>query len=230
MILVTEGVLDDCQMKCDSEPCKNGGICTENFAKQESFCNCEHTSFSGEFCLEEKGAEFSGEAALQRKYILKSSDTGKVDHVKLQLAFSSPDLRRVNRVMLLIQSENLRSYYLMVGMTVDGHLQFEEDREGSTHTAIVERNFLNNARHSVHYIRDFDNATLLIDRVEVPMVVSPGKPIIQVSDTGANEVLIGGLNTTDPRFAVYKSYSGCLSSKLSTLCNINLETNILLNF
>lgn len=81
---VPDGVLLDCQMKCDSEPCKNGGICTENFARQESTCNCEHTSFTGEFCNEEKGADFSGESLLQRKFML----TGKVDQVKVQLAFS----------------------------------------------------------------------------------------------------------------------------------------------
>lgn len=59
-IPVSDGVLPNCQVKCDTEPCKNGGICTENFAKQESYCNCEHTSFMGEFCMEEKGADFSG--------------------------------------------------------------------------------------------------------------------------------------------------------------------------
>jgi hypothetical protein len=32
-------------------------------------------------------------------------------------------------------------------------------------------------------------------------------------DQGANEVQVGGLNTSDPRFAVYKNYKGCLSSK-----------------
>lgn len=31
---------------------------------------------------------------------------------------------------------------------------------------------------------------------------------------GANEVQVGGLNTSDPRFAAYMSYGGCLSSKL----------------
>lgn len=37
---------------------------------------------------------------------------------------------------------------------------------------------------------------------------------------GTNEVQVGGLNTTDPRFASYKSYSGCLSSKLLKSCLI----------
>jgi len=36
-------------------------------------------------------------------------------------------------------------------------------------------------------------------------------------DQGANEVQVGGLNTSDPRFAVYKNYKGCLSSKCAYL-------------
>lgn len=147
----SDGVLSDCQMNCDAEPCKNGGICTENFAKKEVntvICSCEHTSFLGEFCMEEKGAEFSGESGLQRKYTL----SGKIDHLKLQLAFSSADLRRANRIMLLLQTE-VPSYYLMIGLTSDGHLFFEEDRSGHLYSAIVKQEFMNNARHSIYYKR-----------------------------------------------------------------------------
>lgn len=147
----SDGVLADCQMYCDAEPCKNGGICTENFAKKEAstvLCNCEHTSFLGEFCMEEKGAEFSGESGLQRRYALN----GKIDHLKLQLAFSSGDLRRANRIMLLLQTTQ-PVYYLMVSVTADGHLLFEEDRDGNVYSARVTTEFLNNARHSVYYKR-----------------------------------------------------------------------------
>lgn len=46
-------------------------------------------------------------------------------------------------------------------------------------------------------------------------------PFLTITDTdetqnvtvGDNEVQIGGVNTSDPRFGSYKSYSGCLSSK-----------------
>jgi hypothetical protein len=209
---VTEGVLPSCQMKCDAEPCKNGGICTEKFSTQESTCNCEHTSFLGEFCMEEKGADFSGESILQRKFI----PSGSVEEVKLQLAFSSNDLRRAARVMFLLQTENEKSYYMMVGITVDGYLQFEEDREGATFGATIERNFLNHARHSVYYKRKGENATLLIDREDVAIEPMPVRQHVYRAPSvefGANEVQIGGINSTDPRFAVYKSYSGCLSSK-----------------
>lgn len=34
----------------------------------------------------------------------------------------------------------------------------------------------------------------------------------QNTTVGDNEVQIGGVNTSDPRFGSYKSYSGCLSS------------------
>lgn len=32
---------------------------------------------------------------------------------------------------------------------------------------------------------------------------------------GVTEIQIGGLNTSDPRFSPYKSYTGCLSSEYS---------------
>lgn len=64
------GVLPECNMKCDAEPCKNGGICTEDFTNQESSCDCELTSYFGENCMEEKGADFNGESILQRKFVL----------------------------------------------------------------------------------------------------------------------------------------------------------------
>uniref|UniRef100_A0A336LGA7 CSON009010 protein n=1 Tax=Culicoides sonorensis TaxID=179676 RepID=A0A336LGA7_CULSO len=220
----TTGVLKNCQMKCDSEPCKNGGICTENFAKQESTCNCEHTSFLGEFCSEEKGADFSGESALHRKFVLE----GRLDEIKLQLSFSSGDLRRASRVMLLIQTVNDRSYYLMVAITADGHLQFEEDREGTAYGAKLERNFLNSARHSIYYKRYMEDAVLMIDRENIPLVPITVQALTQMTEVGMNSVQLGGINTTDPRFAVYKSYSGCLSNVFiqgvrSAQCNAHFE-------
>ena len=48
----SKGVLPNCQMKCDAVPCKNLGICTEDFGRQESSCNCELTSYFGEHCAD----------------------------------------------------------------------------------------------------------------------------------------------------------------------------------
>lgn len=151
---------------------------------------------------------FNSESALKRKYTLE----GKVEKIKLQLAFSSGDLRRASRVMLLLQTENDRSYYLMVAITSDGYLHIEEDREGSAFGAVIERNFLNNIRHSVYYQRTGDDAMLLIDREVVALEPTVVLALTQVADVGSNSVQIGGINTTDPRFAGLKSYSGCLSS------------------
>ncbi|XP_034105245.1 axotactin isoform X1 [Drosophila albomicans] len=206
-----EGVLPNCQIKCDAEPCKNGGICKEHFAEQMSTCDCEHTSFLGEFCSVEKGADFSGESTLQRKFELPSS--ARVDYVRLQLAFSSFDLRRANRIMLLLQTAAERSYYLLLAITSDGYLQFEEDRErGQTVGARIDRNFLNSARHSVYYVRNGTQAQLYIDREQVPLTDFAARVLTTTLDEGANRAQIGGINTTDSRFAVFKSYSGCLSN------------------
>lgn len=162
--------------------------------------------------MEEKGADFMGESALQRKFTL----TGKVDQIKVQFAFSGNDVRRASRVMILLQTENDRSYYLMVAITEDGHLQFEEDREGSSVGAKVIKPFFNNVRHSVYYKRNGSEALLLVDREVVPLEEITVLKLTQVADIGRNAVQIGGINTTDPRFAVFKSYMGCLSSVYKT--------------
>lgn len=69
------------------------------------------------------------------------------------------------------------------------------------------------ARHTVYYTRIGQEATLLIDRIEVPLEKLPPQDLWEVFDVGSNEVQIGGLNTTDRRLKIYKGYNGCLSSK-----------------
>lgn len=96
------GVIKHCDMKCDAVPCKNDGICIEDFRNQEHRCDCEHTSYYGDFCSDEKGADFSGESNLWRDYYLN----GTVESVKVQLAFSSMDNRQKNTVLLLLHTEN----------------------------------------------------------------------------------------------------------------------------
>lgn len=184
------------------------GVLIENF----NFCFCR-------FCVVIQYIFTLPESALMRKYILD----GTVEKIKLQLAFSSGDLRRASRVMLLLQTENDRSYYLMVAITSDGFLQIEEDREGSAFSVVIERNFLNNIRHSVYYQRTGDDAMLLIDREKVALESKVVLALTPVADIGSNSVQIGGVNTTDPRFAGLKSYSGCLSSSY----NIQTQNNIL---
>ncbi|KAL6432320.1 hypothetical protein ACFW04_006749 [Cataglyphis niger] len=208
----SKGVLPNCQMKCDTMPCKNLGICTEDFNRQESSCNCELTSYFGEYCADEKGADFSGESVLQREFELE----GEVNQVKVQLAFSTSELRQRTTALLLVQTDNKRSYYLLVALTSEGQLIFEEDRDGSAAYGVRlnDRNFLNGARHSVYYVRDNNTATLLIDREPAQLIPLPGLPIRADEDEtpGATEIQLGGLNTTDSRFIAYKGYTGCLSN------------------
>ncbi|XP_043500081.1 neurexin-2 isoform X6 [Polistes fuscatus] len=208
----SKGVLPNCQMKCDAMPCKNMGICTEDFGRQESSCNCDLTSYFGEHCEDEKGADFSGDSVLQREFDLE----GEVKQVKVQLAFSTNELRQRTTALLLLQTENKRSYYLLVALTSEGQLIFEEDVEGSVYgVRLNDRNFLNGARHSIYYIRENSTATLLIDRQEVSLIPIPAINTGNQGDDydpGSTEIQLGGLNTTDLRFSAYKGYTGCLSN------------------
>ena len=109
-----------------------------------------------------------------------------------------------------------RSFYFLVGLSPDGHLIIQEDREGAVFEATVkEKSFINGARHSVYYRRDHNDSELLVDRKIIEMQQIQAQTFTNVPELGANEVQIGGHNTNDPRFAIYKGYSGCLSSKYS---------------
>lgn len=56
-----------------------------------------------------------------------------------------------------------KSYYLIVALSSEGELIFEEDREGSAYgVRIKDRYFLNGARHSIYYKRTNDSAVLLV--------------------------------------------------------------------
>ncbi|KAL6267300.1 hypothetical protein P5V15_000375 [Pogonomyrmex californicus] len=107
-----------------------------------------------------------------------------------------------------------RSYYLLVALTSEGQLIFEENRNGSViGVRLNDRNFLNDARHSIYYNRNNNITTLLIDREPVQLLPIPGISILDGDKTlGATEIQLGGLNTTDPRFIAYKGYTGCLSN------------------
>lgn len=65
----------------------------------------------------------------------------------------------------------------------------------------------------MYYRREQNESELFVDREVIPMTQIPAQTFTNVPELGTNEVQIGGHNTTDPRFAIYKGYSGCLSSK-----------------
>lgn len=52
-----------------------------------------------------------------------------------------------------------------MALTSEGHLNFEEDREGQTYGVRLDRNFLNGARHSVYYTRVNNCSTLMVSRI-----------------------------------------------------------------
>lgn len=67
-------------------------------------------------------------------------------------------------------------------------------------------------------LRNFDDAVLLIDRAEVNLTQQILRNITQQMLESSNKVFVGGINSTDSRYTIYKSYSGCLSSKIAQIC------------
>lgn len=52
-----------CKMHCDSFPCKNQGICVENWKEERISCKCHETSYVGNFCDEDVAAIFNGQSS-----------------------------------------------------------------------------------------------------------------------------------------------------------------------
>lgn len=56
-----------------------------------------------------------------------------------------------------------RNYYLLVALSSQGGLIFEEDREGSVYEVRLRPGrFANGNRHSIYYVRDNNTTTLLV--------------------------------------------------------------------
>lgn len=103
--------------------------------------------------------------------VAAGTDRQQVKHLDLNILLSpraqpSPTYTRHRRLESWMSFEELfsrRSYYLLVALTSEGQLIFEEDREGSAYgVRLNDRNFLNGARHSVYYDRDNNTSTLLV--------------------------------------------------------------------
>ncbi|GLG99772.1 Neurexin-4 [Gryllus bimaculatus] len=213
------GIKEGCNMTCDSSPCKNDGICVEDFENEKSICVCERTSYYGDTCTEEQGAAFGGTSIIQRKFALE----GPFEEVKVQLAFSS-NINKDKRPLLLLLTDFKNNYHLLIALANNGmELIFEEERDGTRHRAIVEKKFLDGNRHSIYYHRLKDTAELWIDRER--KAAPPKKVKVQIDEgynvsAETNEVNIGGLNTSNPQFAEYSGFTGCISNVLVSVNKI----------
>lgn len=87
--------------------------------------------------------------------------------------------------------------------------------------------FFVNYKLKIIFFRNFEESILLIDRAEVNITQQLQSNVTQQLTESSNKVFIGGINSTDPRFAIYKSYSGCLSSKLLQPCHQESSFNFL---
>ncbi|KAF4522760.1 hypothetical protein B566_EDAN012350 [Ephemera danica] len=213
--MISEGVSEGCNMKCDERPCHNQGICTEDFLNSESTCNCTHTSYFGPNCAEEKGASFNGDS-----YLLRNLNF-QVDNVMMQLAFSTKEVpsKDYKSILLFIDKD---PDYLMVALNSNGVLEIEESlKDGSWKANLTDSvSFSNGARHSVLYQRpEVGNARLWIDRKPVEIVYIENDYILGNNESSSEEIMasvyVGGLRSMDmdARFKNYRNYNVQLATE-----------------
>lgn len=110
-----------CRMLCDQMPCKNNGICTEDWENESTNCDCESTSYRGEFCDIDIGAYFQKNSSVL--YYLEDT---LLDFSLLDISFAFSSGAFENCTLLLLRYAN-STRYLHIALLDDGRLIVEED-------------------------------------------------------------------------------------------------------
>ena len=118
---MSDRVKAGCKMLCDQMPCKNGGICTEDWEHESTKCDCESTSYRGDLCDIDIGAYFQKNSSVL--YYLENVvlDFSSID---VSFAFSSANFE--NCTLFLLRYAN-STRYLHIALLADGRLMVEED-------------------------------------------------------------------------------------------------------
>lgn len=110
-----------CKMLCDQIPCKNGGICTEDWKNESIKCDCDSTSYRGKLCDIDIGVYFEKNSSVV--YYLDDVIMD-FDHIDITFAFSTVHMTN-SSLFLLLYANSTR--YLHIALLDDGRIMVEED-------------------------------------------------------------------------------------------------------
>ncbi|KAM7315062.1 contactin-associated protein-like 5 isoform X2 [Ixodes scapularis] len=147
---VTKGqIRPGCKMMCDSTPCHHSGLCIEDWKNNLTSCDCSMTSYQGDVCQTDIGAQFDGKAWIEYMFM---PETSGQDRISILLAFSTKAKASVRQAILLVQQRTSRSKsnvfaatykrtcqeLFLVGYRKSGTYKIDIDRNGPLPPAHVE--------------------------------------------------------------------------------------------
>ncbi|ROT84337.1 Neurexin-4 [Penaeus vannamei] len=216
-----ENVKPDCKLACDQSPCKNGGLCTEDFKNVNNFhCDCLGTSYTGSSCTTESAFTFRGD-----QWMSKASNSSVISDFSLEFAFSASKIVSEPQLILLLRSTDPSTAhdYLLVGVESDGSLlveaQFSDLDSQKVHGAKLtpsahQIDVFDGYRHHVVVTRSSTEWMLKVDGKE--HTTFPLRSVYDISTSLRQDgtyLYLGGVKAgTDDRLSHYMNFHGCISN------------------
>lgn len=110
-----------CKMLCDEMPCKNGGLCTEDWQNESIKCDCDSTSYRGNLCDVDIGVFFERNSSVEYQL-----DEGVLDFENIEITFAFSTNNLANSTLFLLMYAN-STRYLHIALLEDGKILVEED-------------------------------------------------------------------------------------------------------
>ncbi|KAG0430568.1 hypothetical protein HPB47_022576, partial [Ixodes persulcatus] len=216
---VTKGqIRPGCKMMCDSKPCHHSGLCIEDWKNNLTSCDCSMTSYQGDVCQTDIGAQFDGKAWIEYMFM---PETSGQDRISILLAFSTKAKASVRQAILLVQYAQSQ-HYVLVAVTPEGALQIQENHASAKVFGKQTGNFADGFRHWLHYKRIENDARVVVDGKEYVLTSTTPDTSGPTVDISSSLVVVGGTKR-DPRFGDYGDFQGCVSNVVVELRTLNIR-------
>ncbi|XP_022097030.1 neurexin-1a-like isoform X2 [Acanthaster planci] len=195
-----------CENHCSANPCKNGGICTEHWTSFS--CNCSGTTYTGNTCEGESGAQFQDDSTLTVPLPMGTPLAG-LQQDALEFGFST---NQPSGVLFYVRSDESSGAEerLMIALH-GGDLEAHIDLGGGLTVLRVVGPFNDTYRHAVVFKR-FGNR-VLFDVDNIGFDYETLEPIEETEFNDRKLMIIGGVevNQTDYGLRGLHGYEGCLT-------------------
>ncbi|XP_071807958.1 axotactin-like [Asterias amurensis] len=197
-----------CMNHCSENPCKNGGVCTELWVGFT--CNCTGTSYSGQTCQEEYGAQFKDESMLSIPLMMKTDPPAlQMQQDSLEFGFSTDQPSGVLFYVRNIESSQVeeRILILLDGGDLEAHIDLGA---GSTMLRVLGP-FNDTFRHVVVFKR-FGNR-VLFDVDNIGYEYETLEPVEETEFNDRHVMVVGGVETNMTSYGLdgLHGYTGCLT-------------------
>ncbi|KAH3733319.1 hypothetical protein DPMN_039745, partial [Dreissena polymorpha] len=220
-----------CKDGCESSPCKNAGVCDEQWQDSRYVCDCAFSEFAGPTCETEASGYFTGESILQYNY-KPPKEAEETRTERLELVFRVNQEITQNMILVFIYSERAKGYwthdFIIVYLDPNHGIYLNTNQGYAIHGVGKAGRFADGKPHQLLYSRHQGEMILTVRSASHPLFRNKSLSIdeegigrVTVSDNTLDEldtIMIGGILNSQfdkiPDTADYRQYlnfTGCMS-------------------